>query len=248
MASDFYQYPELYDALLPVGAHLPFYLDLARNGSGGVLELAVGTGQLAVPIAASGVPTHGLDLSEAMLTGARRRAEAAGVALELVQSDMRDFDLHRQFDFIFVARNSLLHVTSAADLVATFASVRRHLAPSGTFAFDVFNPDVRILSRPRGQRFPIMNVTSEVFGSLTVEGTHSYDDAEQVDRGTWYISGTDQSDKWVVSVPVRSIFPQELPLLLEAGGLRLVSRFGDLSKEPFVTKSPRQVCVCEAAT
>jgi SAM-dependent methyltransferase len=182
-----------------------------------------------------------------MLTRARSRADAAGVALELIQSDMRNFDLHRQFAFIFVARNSLLHVTSAADLVATFASVRRHLAPSGTFAFDVFNPDVRILARPRGQRFPIMQVTSEAFGRLTVEGTHSYDAAQQVDRGTWYISGTDQPDKWVVSVAVRSIFPQELPLLLEAGGLRLVSRFGDLSKEPFATQSPRQVCVCEAA-
>jgi SAM-dependent methyltransferase len=247
VSSDFYQHPELYDALFPIGAHLPFYLDLARGSSGGVLELAVGTGLLAVPMAEAGLPTFGLDRSGAMLARARRRADAARVALELIEGDMRDFDLHRRFGLIFVARNSLLHVTPTADLVATFASVRRHLAPSGTFAFDVFNPDVRILARPAGQRFPVMNVPTELFGSLTVEGTHHYDSAQQVDNGTWYISAAEDPDKWVVSIQVRSIFPQELPLLLEAGGLRLVRRFGDLSTEQFGAGSPRQVCVCEAA-
>lgn len=64
-----------------------------------------------------------------MLAAARRRAAAAGSSLELVEGDMRDFDLGREFDFIFIARNSLLHVSSAEDLVATFAAVRRHLAP-----------------------------------------------------------------------------------------------------------------------
>ena len=247
MVSDFYQYPELYDALLPVGAHLPFYLDLARQNPGGVLELACGTGQLAVPIAAVGLTTFGLDQSVAMLTGARKRAAAAGVSLELVEGDMRDFDLGRRFDFIFVARNSLLHLSSADDLVATFSAVTRHLTPAGVFAFDVFNPDVKILGRPMGQRFPVMNLVTNSFGNLTVEGTHNYDAAEQVDRGTWYVSATDKPDHWIVSVVVRSIFPQELPLLLKAGGLRLTTRFGDLSKEPFGARSPRQVCVCQAA-
>ena len=245
--SDFYQHPELYDALLPVGAHLPFYLDLTRQHAGDVLELACGTGQLAVPIAAVGLPTLGLDRSAAMLAGARRRAEAAGVSLELVEGDMRNFDLGRRFNCIFVARNSLLHLSSTEDLIATFASVRRHLAPTGIFAFDVFNPDVKILARPPGQRFPVMNVTTDSFGSLTVQGTHDYDAVEQVDRWTWYISGVDQPDRWVVSLVVRSIFPQELPLLLGAGGLRLTSRFGDLSRQPFGSGSPRQVCLCQAA-
>lgn len=245
--SDFYQYPDLYDALLPVGAHLPFYLELARRHPGGVLSLACGTGQLAVPIAAAGLTTVGLDRSVAMLAGARKRAAAAGVSLELVEGDMRDFDLGRRFEFIFVARNSLLHLSSADDFVAAFASVRRHLAPAGVFAFDVFNPDVNILARPPGQRFPVMTTFADPFGRLAVEGTHNYDAAEQVDRGTWYVSAAEKREHWIVPVTVRSIFPQELPLLLKAGGLHLATRFGDLSKEPFGGRSPRQVCLCQAA-
>jgi SAM-dependent methyltransferase len=247
VVSDLYEYPELYDALFPAGPHLQFYLDLARQTSGGVLELACGTGQLAVPIAATRHPTLGLDRSAAMLATARERALAAGASLELVEGDMRDFDLGRRFGFIFIARNSLLHLSSAEDLIATFAMVKRHLGPAGVFAFDVFNPDVNILAMPPGKRIHVSDVATESFGSLRVESSHDYNAAGQVDRGTWYISTSDKPDKWIVSMEVRSIFPQELPLLLEAGGLQLVSRFGDLERQPFGSSSPRQVCMCRAA-
>ena len=92
-----------------------------------------------------------------------------------------------------------------------------------------------------------MTVDTASFGRLTVEGSHNYNAAEQVDRGTWYVSTSAERDKWVVSVVVRSIFPRELPLLLEAGGLRMSQRFGNLLKEPFGATSPQQVCLCEAA-
>lgn len=169
MVSDFYEYPELYDALLPVGAHLQFYLDLARQNPGGVLELACGTGQLAVPIAAADLPIIGLDRSPAMLAAAKSRAAAAGASVEFVEGDMRGFDLGRQFNCTFIARNSMLHLSSTEDLVATFATVRRHLSPGGVFAFDIFNPDLKILAMPKGQRFPVMTVATDSFGSLTVE-------------------------------------------------------------------------------
>ena len=246
MALEFYQHPELYDALLPVGAHLPFYLDLAKRHPEGVLELACGTGQLAVPIAADGVATFGLDQSAAMLNAARTRAATSGVTVDLVEADMRNFEFGRRFGLIFIARNSLLHVLSAQDLVATFAAVRRHLAPGGVFAFDVFTPDVKLLTRDAGQRFPVMTVDSAAFGRLVVEGSQHYDAAEQVVRATWYISTAAEPDKWVVPLVVRVIFPQELPLLIEAGGLRLAERFGDLSKQPFGPASKHQVCLCTA--
>jgi hypothetical protein len=78
--SDLYDHPALYDALLPVGAHLPYYMELARQASGDVLELACGTGQLTVPIASAGLPIVGLDLSPPMLNTARERAAAAKVS------------------------------------------------------------------------------------------------------------------------------------------------------------------------
>ena len=103
--SDFYDHPDLYDALLPVGAHVPFYVDLAGQQGGAVLELACGTGQLTIPIALQGLPIVGLDQSSAMLNVARSRASAVNAPVTFVQGDMRDFSLERDFKLIFVARN-----------------------------------------------------------------------------------------------------------------------------------------------
>ena len=80
MNSDLYDHPALYDALLPVRAHLRYYQELARHAAGGVLELACGTGQLTLPIAAEGVPIAGLDMSLPMLNTARDRAAAAKIS------------------------------------------------------------------------------------------------------------------------------------------------------------------------
>lgn len=242
--SELYDYPDLYDALLPVGAHVPFYVDLARQQAGAVLELACGTGQLTLPIALQGLPTVGLDRSAAMLEVAKKRASAASAPVAFLQSDMRDFALGRDFNLIIVARNSLLHLLSTTDLLAALTAVRVHLAPDGVFAFDIFNPDVRILASPPGQRFPVMEVSTIRFGQLRVEATHDYDSATQVNRGTWYISAPDRRDAWTVPLVLRSIFPQELPLLLAAAGLELVSRFGELSRVPFGPRSRLQVCLC----
>lgn len=243
-----YDYPELYDALLPTGEHAAYYTALADGLPGAVLELACGSGQLTVPLARPGRHVAGLDRSRPMLDAARRRASAAGAQIEFVEADMRAFDLGRRYGLIFIARNSLLHLSTAPDFQALFAAVRRHLAPGGLFAFDVYNPDVRLLARPAGERFPVMRVTSELYGELTVEAAHDYDAATQVNRATWYISAPGRQDAWVTPLHLRSIFPQELPLLLAAGGFHLLSRTGDLMGAAFTSASPRQVCVCKAAT
>lgn len=247
MNSDLYDYPALYDALFGPGAHLPWYEELARRASGDVLELACGTGQLTVPIALAGLPITGLDLSAPMLTVARQRAATANVPVEFVEGDMRNFDLNRRFALIFIARNSLLHLHSTEDILAAFAAVRRHLAPGGTLAFDIFNPSVRLLSMPPGPRYPVFKKQTELFGELSVEQTGEYDAATQVGRSRWYISAPGKPDAWMLPLDLRNIFPQELPLLLAAGGFHLTSRMGDLGEIPFDSASRLQVCRCQAA-
>ena len=246
MSSDFYDYPELYDALLPATGHISHYVDLATQASGDVLELACGTGQLTIPIARAGVPTSGLDLSQPMLALAKERAAREKVSVDFVQGDMRNFDLGRKFALILIGRNSLLHLHSTDDLLAAFAAIRRHLAPGGIFAFDIFNPNVRLLARPAGQRFPVFEKETESFGRLSVEDTTEYDPATQVGHHVWYVSAPGKPDAWVLNLDLRNIFPQELPLLLAAGGLRLKSRTGDLHGPPFGSASRLQVCLCQA--
>jgi len=239
-----YDHPDVYDAIFRPEGHAAHYAALSERYPGPVLELACGTGQLTIPLARTGQHVVGLDASRAMLEAAERRGESAGLQVEYVESDMRTFELGRSFRLIFIARNSFLHLSEPADFVRTLTAVRRHLASDGVFAFDIFNPDVRLLARPAGQRFPVMEVSTASFGSLRVEATNDYDSATQVNRATWYVSTPDRQDAWVMPLALRSIFPQELPLLLSAAGLELVSRFGELSRVPFGAGSRVQVCLC----
>jgi SAM-dependent methyltransferase len=241
--SSLYDDPDLYDSLLPVSdEQRTFYVELARRSGGPVLELACGSGQLLVPVAATGLPSVGLDSSTQMLDGARRRASAAGADIELIHGDMRDFDAGRLFSLIFVARNSLLHLAEPYELAGLFRAVRRHLGPGGTFAFDIFNPSIAALARPAGERFQVMRLPSTPYGELTVDATSDYDPASQVNRVTWFISTATQPDAWIAPLHLRSIFPQELLSLLAANDFRLISRDGDYVGSRFTGSSARQVC------
>jgi SAM-dependent methyltransferase len=247
VSTSIYSHPTLYDLLFPPGAYAPFYADRARREGGPVLELACGTGQLIVPIARSGIRAAGLDLSAEMLEAARDRARAASAEVDLVEGDMRDFDLGERFGLVYVARNSLLHLHETDDLLACFRAVRRHLRPGGAFVFDVFNPSVRLLASPAGTRFEVMRVIHPERGEVTIEQAGDYDAAAQVNRATWYFSAPGAPDFLAAPLHLRSIFPRELPLLLAAGGFRLESRHGDFSGVPFASASRHQVCVCRAA-
>jgi SAM-dependent methyltransferase len=243
-----YDDPDLYDALLPVSpAQLNYYLNLARRCAGAVLALACGSGQLIVPVASMGTSATGLDQSSTMLLAASRRAAAAGARVELIEGDMREFDLGRQFSLIFVARNSLLHLSAQEEFAAFFASVRRHLKPDGILAFDIFNPNLQLLSRPSGERFHVMRALSPLHGEVTVEATNDYDRHSQVNRAAWFVSTAGKRDAWVFPLHLRSIFPQELLALLAANGVHLIRRDGDFAGGGFTSTSANQVCQCRFA-
>jgi hypothetical protein len=146
---------------------------------------------------------------------------------------------------IFIARNSLLHLSTQDDFAGLFSAVRRHLTPDGILAFDVFNPNLQILSRASTSRSPVMRVMSESYGELTVESTVDYDSATQVNRATWFISTPTQRDAWVAPLHLRSIYPQELLALLGHNGFRLIRRDGDYNGGAFTSASPSQVCQCQ---
>ena len=119
---------------------VPFYLDEARRSGGPVLELAVGTGRIAVPIAASGIPVVGVDLSEGMLQVARERAQEIGAELDLRYGDMRDPPVEGTFPLVIVPFRSMLHMETDADRRAVLRAIKRHLAADGRLIFDVFAP------------------------------------------------------------------------------------------------------------
>jgi SAM-dependent methyltransferase len=243
-----YSRPDLYDLLAPADpAMAAFYLEAATETAGPILDLACGSGRFTVPLARAGHRVVGGDLSSDMLKQARTNAAAAGVTAEFVTLDMRDFDLGRRFALVLVAANTLLHLHAGDDLRRCFQAVRRHLGENGRFAFDIFVPSPAILRRDPVRRFPVETVHHPQLGQVIVEETTRYDRASRISHATWFWSTATARDFWITPVVLRQIFAEELPGLLEAGGLRLIERFGDFRRDPFGPDSFRQVCIAAAA-
>src|SRR5688500_18396984 len=190
-------------------------------------------------MARAGLAVTGVDIVRPMLDRARAKADEAGVALDLIQGDMRGVHLERRFAMIMIAFNSMLHLASLDDFRALLASVRRHLTPDGVFIFDIFNPSIAMLARDPEARTEVRRFEDPELGEVLVEATVEYDAATQVSRGTWHLSAAGRPDFRVIPLHMRSVFPQELPLLLGAGGLRLEERYGDFDRSRFVSGSPR---------
>ncbi len=119
---------------------IEFYVEEARRSGGPVVELAVGTGRIAVPTAAAGIPVIGVDSSEGMLAVAREAAAAAGVEVDLRFGDLRDPPVEGRYPLVVIAFRSLLHMQTDADRRAALRAVRNLLEPGGRFVFDVFAP------------------------------------------------------------------------------------------------------------
>ncbi len=241
-----YDWAELYDAIVRPGPCEAFYREEARRWGGPVLELACGTGRVTLPMARDGHEVVGLDASESMLALARRKAADAGLAAEFVQGDMRDFELRRQFGFIYISCNSLAHLIEREDLRACLAAVRRHLAPGGALAFDVVLPNPRLLAQPGGVARRL-DLGPNPASALQAEEQAEYDAVRQVRVSRWRIRRPDGREERMAPLILRQFFPQELPLLLEAEGLALVERHGDFARNSMAPWSLNQVCVARAA-
>jgi len=239
-----YDDAELYDLVAPPDAEMQgFYVAMAGGPGRTVLELACGSGRITVPLAASGATVTGGDLSPIMLERARAALAQQALAAELLEFDMREFDLGRQFDSIVIAANSLLHLGTHADFAAAFTAIRRHLAPGGRLCFDVFLPSTAMLSRPPGERQPMNSFAHPQLGEVSISETIAYDPIIQVSHIDWYWSTAERPDFRHTVLDMRQIFPQELPLLLSLGGLKLEARYGGFDRSPLAARSRRQVCI-----
>ncbi len=220
-----------------------FWCALARETGPRVLELAAGTGRLALPIARCGLSVVGLDIAPAMLERARAKVDATTRATFLT-GDMRDFALAERFDLVFIACSSVCHLLTVEDVRRCFATVRRHVRSGGRFALDVAAPHRETATadgtwRPRF-RYPDPGGPGEV----VVRGRRRYDPATAIltDDLDYEFTADGHVER---ATRVSRMYPyDELVALLDGAGFDVVSAYGDFDRGPLSDGSATQVLVC----
>ena len=205
--------------------------DLA--GSGRALELGIGTGRIALPLAKRGIPVHGIDLSRAMV--ARLRAKPGGDAIGVTIGDFATTTLDWTFSVAYLVFNTIMNLTTQEGQVACFRNVAAHLEPGGCFVIEVAIPDLRIL--PPGQTAVPFHV------SPTKWAFDAYDVATQA-MSSNYIEVVGGRGEYT-SIPFRYVWPAELDLMAQLAGLRLRERWDGWKREPFTNESRQHISIWE---
>ncbi len=234
-----------YDLMWPELDDLPFWLAQAREAGGPVLELACGTGRIAIPLAQAGFRVTGIDVAEGMLARAREKAAEQGVDVTWAHGDIRDFDLGQRFGLIIFPANALCHLLTLADFEAVMACVVRHLADDGRFILSVFVPDFGILMRDPAGRYPFAAYTRPEDGAgVQVWHRNVYRPETQINHITLFLLAPDGKERPAGELDMRMVFPQELDALLKYNGLQIERKYGDFDGAPFGPGSGQQIPVC----
>jgi SAM-dependent methyltransferase len=200
-------------------------------GDGAALELGIGTGRIALPLARRGVRVHGIDLSEAMVT--RLRAKPGAERIGVTVGDFATTTVEGRFSLAYLVFNTIGNLTTQDEQVACFQNAAAHLQPGGCFVIEVGVPQLRRL--PPGETVRAFALTP------THLGFDEYDVASQglishhysVVDGSWEVS----------SLPLRYVWPAELDLMARLAGMTLRERWGGWKREPFTSDSARHVSV-----
>jgi SAM-dependent methyltransferase len=238
-----YDAPSLYDLLVPPGPCERFYRDVARRTGGPILEVACGTGRLTLPLARDGHEVVGLDKSDPMLRAARSKAAEEDLAISFHRGDMRSFDLGSRFALVIVSCNSLCQLTETEDLTSCLRQIAAHLVPGGLLAFDIVNPRVAELARERTLRVDRDPSRPDVQAS---EEQIAYDPVQQVRVLQWEVHERGEAPCRTAPMRLRTIFPQELLLLLQAAELEPAARYGDFDGNPLAGDSLNQVVIARS--
>ena len=208
-----------------------FLADLA--GGGRALELGIGTGRIALPLARRGVAVHGIDLSRAMV--ARLRDKPGGAEIPVTIGDFSTARVEGTFALAYLVFNTIMNLTTQQAQVACFRNVAAHLEPGGLFVIEVGVPDL--------QRLPPGETVHPFHFSETRLGFDEYDVANQglISHHLVLVDG-----HWEKSAgPFRYVWPSELDLMAQLAGMTLAERWADWTREPFTSDSRKHVSVWE---
>src|SRR5690349_9705278 len=216
-------------------AAVDFLAGIADGGP--VLELAIGTGRVALPLAARGLRVQGVEGSPEMV--AKLREKPGGADLPVVIGDMADVGVSGPFPLAYLVFNTLFNLVDAERQAACFRNVARVLAPGGAFVIEAFVPNLADFERD--EQHPQVRVVTE---DTAIFRLHRYDRAAQ----TFVRQGVDVSAEGLKLQPfgMRYLWPEQIDRLAEQAGLRLAERYADWHRQPFTGASTDHISVYRA--
>ena len=204
-------------------------------GAGPALELGIGTGRIALPLADRGVQVYGIDLSPEMVEGLR--AKPGGSEIEVVIGDFATTAVGRRFSLAYLVFNTIMNLTTQDQQVACFKNVAAHLVAGGRFVIEVGIPQL--------QRLP----PGETVRPFSVSDTHlGFDEFDVATQGLishHYALADGRLEP--SSMPFRYVWPSELDLMARLAGMTLTERWSSWLREPFTNDSVKHISVWEKA-
>lgn len=245
-----YEDGEYYDQAYRRRRHdVRFYVDLARQSEGPVLELGAGTGRVALAIAQAGVDVVGVEPMAPMLERAERRLSRLPARtrahVELRRGSIERLRLRRRFRLVIAPFNVWMHLYTREQIERGFATVRHHLAPNGRFVFDVLLPDPASMARDPSRCYRGGVVRHPRGGVKYRYGEYfSYDPMTQIETTLMdFEHPTRKSESFCTPLTQRQFFPAELEALLHYNGFVVESHTGDFDGQPITNATESQVVV-----
>jgi SAM-dependent methyltransferase len=247
VGADFYDYVEAYRTRPDVG----FFVEFASETGGPVLELGCGTGRVLIPTARAGIEIVGLDRSPQMLAVCRRKLQEEPAELRshvhLLQGDMRQFDLSRQFRLVTIPFRPFQHLIEVDDQLACLDCIRRHLDDNGILVLDVFNPSLTALTRDNvgveeesGEEFTLPD-GRRVIRREKIAGRDLIRQVISVEL-IYYVTTADaRCERLVHAFSMRYYFRYELEHLLARAGFVVDAVYGDYQRNAYDTSYPGEL-------
>jgi SAM-dependent methyltransferase len=230
-AMDYSQLAQLYDTYASFTFDIPFYLNEARQQSGQILELMSGTGRVSLPLIESGFQLTCVDSSPQMLQVLRDKLAAQKLTASVLEMDVRELDLGKSYDLIFIPFNSFSELVSPTDQMKTLSGVKQHLSPGGRFICTLHNPAIRLRQVDGQLRLWSSNPLPDRSGKLVLWGAEKYQSESGVVSGiqlfeTYDAQGLFQSRR-MAEIQFAVIEKETFEQLILSAGFAVAALYGD---------------------
>jgi len=204
-------------------------------GGGRALELGIGTGRIALPLAARGIEVHGIEASEAMAS--KLRAKPGGASIEVTFGNFADVNVNKTFSLIFIVFNTLYALLTQEEQVRCFRNVAARLTDDGVFLLEGFVPDMTLFQKGQNVRATLVTPNR-----ASIQASQ-HDPVRQRVKSQHIVFVNDQAK--LFPVEIRYAWPSELDLMAQLAGLRLRHRWANWKREEFTSDSEKHISVYE---